>query len=314
MSNQRICILPHDGKQYKVNLHTHSTVSDGKFTQEELKQLYTKHGYSAVAFTDHRNCVPHAQLTDESFVALTGLELDFGKMGNDGKPTSVVHINAIAKEPDTEYKCESMPFDPQLIDSTIKQLKNDFCFITVNHPVWSGMSTDDLLHFGGFDAIEVYNSVSVAFSNYSDDSAFYEYALRAGVHAVPVAADDCHFSSDGLPTAEYFKGFNMVIAKELSYTAITDALAHGACYASTGPLFEGIYIEGDILHVECSPASGVFAHGRHINCVSQKISDTDNITECELNVAHIRKASPYIWIQLRDTKGGKAWAMPYWFE
>ena len=33
-------LLPRDRQFYKANLHCHSTVSDGKFTPEELKKQY----------------------------------------------------------------------------------------------------------------------------------------------------------------------------------------------------------------------------------------------------------------------------------
>ena len=35
-------LLPENKKCYKANLHSHSTISDGKFTPEELKDLYDK--------------------------------------------------------------------------------------------------------------------------------------------------------------------------------------------------------------------------------------------------------------------------------
>ena len=68
-------LLLKEGNLYKANLHCHTTESDGKFTPEEIKKMYQNKGYSAVAYTDHRKCVPHTDLTDESFVALTGIEI-----------------------------------------------------------------------------------------------------------------------------------------------------------------------------------------------------------------------------------------------
>ena len=65
-------LLPESGNFYKANLHCHSTVSDGKLTPEELKQIYREQGYSAIAFTDHWFFVTHNELTDEHFVALNG--------------------------------------------------------------------------------------------------------------------------------------------------------------------------------------------------------------------------------------------------
>ena len=46
-------LLPASGNFHKANLHCHSTVSDGALTPEALKELYTKNGYSVIAFTDH---------------------------------------------------------------------------------------------------------------------------------------------------------------------------------------------------------------------------------------------------------------------
>jgi histidinol phosphatase-like PHP family hydrolase len=43
-------------KRYKVNLHTHTTLSDGHRTPEEVAQIYAEQGYDAVAFTDHWYC------------------------------------------------------------------------------------------------------------------------------------------------------------------------------------------------------------------------------------------------------------------
>ena len=37
-------LLPEEGNFYKANLHAHSTVSDGKNTPEQLKELYKAFG------------------------------------------------------------------------------------------------------------------------------------------------------------------------------------------------------------------------------------------------------------------------------
>ncbi len=46
-------LLKKDGQFYRVNLHSHSKVSDGGLTPLEMKEMYKSAGYSAVAFTDH---------------------------------------------------------------------------------------------------------------------------------------------------------------------------------------------------------------------------------------------------------------------
>ena len=37
----------------KINLHTHTTQSDGRRTPEEAAKIYKDAGYDAIALTDH---------------------------------------------------------------------------------------------------------------------------------------------------------------------------------------------------------------------------------------------------------------------
>ncbi len=209
----------------------------------------------------------------------------------------------------------SMPLDYKLINQMIEQLKKDNYFVVLNHPVWSNMSSDEIEKIHGFDAMEINNSIAVMFNNFSDDSALYEYYLRAGGKAIPIAADDSHkIFDDGSPFVEYAKSFVAVKTDELSYDAIMKALSSGACYSSTGPEFKNLWLEGDILHIECSPVFGVFVHGKCLDKKTQAVEKDDSITEVELDISQLRESSPYFWVRLRDTKGGKAWATPYWFD
>ena len=128
---KRICIFPKGKQQFKVNLHAHTNVSDGKFSPEEVKAIYKAEGYDAVAFTDHRKCVPHPELNDESFVALTGVELDFWETEETGALSKAIHINAIAFDPKLTYTMErNVPTTPNVAmdfdraNAMIKELKD----------------------------------------------------------------------------------------------------------------------------------------------------------------------------------------------
>lgn len=312
---ERIYLLPEEGQFYKVGLHTHTTCSDGRFTPEEIKEIYASQGYSAVAYTDHRNCIPHPELTDESFVALTGIELDFNHRNEKGLVDHTIHLNGVADDPLCSFVADRQDYDLDFINKTIAGLKEKGCFVTLNHPVWSGMSTADVMNCKGMDAIEVYNSVAVWYNNYSDDSSYYEYYLRAGgPPLLPVAADDCHrMWEDHTPQTEYFKGWCMVKAPELSYGAIMNGLKQKNAYASTGPEFKKMWIEGDMLHVECSPVSALLVHCSSIHFKCAEVEKEDVITEYEINIGGLRQISPYIWVQLRDNEGHAAWSCPYFF-
>ena len=52
---------------FKANLHCHSTLSDGKWTIEKIKEEYKKRGYSIVAFSDHDHLINHSDLNDKDF-------------------------------------------------------------------------------------------------------------------------------------------------------------------------------------------------------------------------------------------------------
>ncbi len=310
-------ILPRHGNFYKVNLHTHSTLSDGTMTPEQLKELYMANGYDAIAITDHRKCIPHPELNDDRFVAIPGVELDFHETDENKNLLKAVHLNAFPYDPTTTTADSGVRFqlDYALINQTIEELKRSGYYVVLNHPVWSNMTSEDIGRIRGFDAMEVCNSIAVLLDNHSDDSSLYECFLRTGGRAFPIAADDAHRTfKDGSPCIEYAKSFVMVKATECSHTAILSALSIGAFYASTGPRFENMWLEGDTLHIECSPVFGVFVHGKCLNQRTQMVEKSDCITHVSLDISHIRKSSPYFWVQLRDSAGKKAWAVPYWFE
>ena len=68
---QRMCpvmyLISPDKKQYKANLHCHSTISDGNLTPEQLKEAYKGQGYSVLCITDHEIPADHSHLTDKDF-------------------------------------------------------------------------------------------------------------------------------------------------------------------------------------------------------------------------------------------------------
>ena len=95
-------LLPENGNFYKANLHCHTTLSDGRLTPEEIKELYKSQGYSIVAYTDHNILIPHNDLSDDAFLALNGLEMDTNEHEVIPCPkyNKTSHVCYIALEPD----------------------------------------------------------------------------------------------------------------------------------------------------------------------------------------------------------------------
>ena len=93
-------LLPKVQKYFKTNLHTHSTISDGKLTPEEVKEAYKARGYQVLCLTDHSTIVDHSDMNDPDFLMLTGAEININDKNWKTSCTKTYHMNLIAKEPD----------------------------------------------------------------------------------------------------------------------------------------------------------------------------------------------------------------------
>ena len=80
-------------KQFKANLHCHSTMSDGALTPEQLKAEYKNHGYSVLAITDHEHLVSYQQLNDADFLFITGYEMFVFTLPSDHDLNQTSHLN-----------------------------------------------------------------------------------------------------------------------------------------------------------------------------------------------------------------------------
>ena len=168
-------------KQYKANLHCHSTCSDGKKTPEELKEMYKAHGYSILAITDHETPRCHDDLTDDDFLMLTGYEAYIrpdpnGKVDHFG---SEIHINLFARDSKNEklicYNPQYVKYLPkdkhdlldrvgseeprqytlEYINNFIKTAKDNGYIAAYNHYGWSMEEESRVLAYEGFFSMEM---------------------------------------------------------------------------------------------------------------------------------------------------------------
>lgn len=263
-------LISEGGKFYKVNLHSHSTVSDGRLTPEQLKEIYKAKGYSAVAFTDHHVFLPHNDLTDSEFVALNGYEIDiwgfatgFGRkkachfccialddkldtqrIYNNGKHLPK-NLDRVRLDPDQDYRV--FQYDPEYISALMQEARDNGFFVTYNHPAWSLETCEEYGHYHGMHAMEIVNFGCVVVGYEDHNETAYDEMLRAGNRIYCVATDDNHND-----VQDSFGGFTMIKAEELSYKALTDALLKGDFYASEGPEILELYYE-DLKYISARP-------------------------------------------------------------
>ena len=260
-------LLPESGTFYKANLHCHSTVSDGRWSPEEIKARYMERGYSVVAYTDHHFLVPHNELTDADFVALNGVEIG----AIDGAPKKRrknCDFCLIALTPDNldrpQWDTRDTPpdelgrhilmkFEPDFVNAVLADARQRGFFVTYNHPTWSLVDYNDYMQYTGMQAMEICNYGCVAAGYDEHNAKIYNDLLRGGKRLYCIAADDNH---NRIPDS--FGGFTMIKAESLGYTQITDALQRGSFYASEGPLIHSLVWEAGRVFIETSPAQAIY--------------------------------------------------------
>ena len=275
-------LISNGGNFYKANLHCHTNVSDGNLSPREVKELYKNAGYSVVAFTDHDVFVPHHDLCDEGFLALSGFEAEFNANYPSGKDYRTSHLCFISGRRDNEIHpiwnpvtayighapeyhgsqkydpegyTEVRSNSPECINSSIKRAREQGFFITYNHPVWSLDDYNQYTQYEGMHAFEIYNHDCEVFTYHGYVPEMYDDMLRLDKRLFAVAADDNHndYKADSY-AFDSLGGFVMIKAERLEYEVITDALFRGDFYASAGPEIRELYIEDGNVIVKTSEA------------------------------------------------------------
>lgn len=334
-------LLPENGRFYKANLHTHTTISDGDFSPEAIKHLYLEKGYSIVAYTDHEVMVPHNDLSDDDFLAINAVEtITSDKWAGGYCYNKTYHINFYAKDPDTVH-CPVLSVKSiwqehtkayatqEMIDHPYKnhysiagvndaiQKANDAGFLVcLNHPVWSSLDYTDYMGLKGLWGIEVYNTGCYGGGQHDTTQPMVDL-LRSGENVMPVAADDTHAEMD------LFGGWTMVKAERLDYPTVIKALERGEFYASTGPEIKELYVEDGVLHVSTSEAVSIalisnYRYHRKRHAAEEKLlteASFDLKGFIEQNLAHeYPRWAPWVRLEVRDARGDLAWTRAYFLN
>lgn len=331
-------LLSNVGNFYKANLHVHTNVSDGEMSPEEIKRIYMEKGYSVVAFTDHEIMVPHPELTDENFVALTATEISTNnRFDCDFSFAKTYHLNIYS--PNENQNCfntfdkkhmwlehsydyitkeqervgHNRVYSVECMNDIIKKANEEGCLVSYNHPVWSLQNYSDYIDLKGVWGIELYNT-GCARNGYFDTAQPFDDLLRKGERVFPLATDDAHKICD------CFGGFVMINADELKYDKIFNSLKNGDFYASTGPEFHEISIENGIVTVKCSPVAfvGLSTDSRHLFA---KRGEGEMMTNASFDIGwhlDMEKNGPfehqYIRITLIDEYGNSAYSRAYFLD
>ena len=317
-------ILPEKGTFYKANLHCHSTDSDGKFTPEQLVEGYRSHGYSVLAITDHDRMGDRRSLNRDDFLVLHGYEYSHCSAQMRGR---TVHLGMIARDPETvtapprilfEAGKEGMNEDSGFsasLNQVIARARTEGFLPVYNHMRWSLESEADLLSYEGLFGMEVFNYFSEILGVDEDNMAPWLTALRRGKRLFALMADDNHnlCRAPSLCLNEIdpwdcsFGGWVCIKAQSLTYEHIISALERGDFYASSGPAFESLYVEDNVLKIRSSPVCSVGVNTANRKAFSHW-SKTERFTSAEFP---LRGDEEFLVVTLTDERGRRAVSQPY---
>ena len=224
-------------KWWKGNLHLHTTVSDGRKDPEEAYRIYREAGYDFIARTDHWQYGTE-QIAD-GLLVLSGCEYDSGRIASSG----IYHILSIAA---AEEPILTHGAGPQEIIDAIRRADG---YAVLAHPAWSLNTCEQMMALTGYDATEIFNSVSGFPHNCRPDSSLLvDQVASRGRFPGLVADDDVHFYTE----SEVCRSYIFVQAEECTREAILASLRAKRYFATQGPrLF--VKKEDDRIVVECDP-------------------------------------------------------------
>jgi len=320
---------------YKANLHTHTDLSDGRYSVEETKAEYKKRGYSIVAFTDHEHLIDNSYLDEEDFLTITSCEVAIKEFPEQSTLKNfgmkVCHMNFYALDQhNTLTPCYSSIYDhyindknrdlirhdgeyervhsAQGINEMIRMANEQGFLVAYNHPSWSLETALDYLNYEGLFAIEIYNTGCVQAGHGDDERAFNDM-LRVGKRLYCTAADDAHnLAGFGSPYNDAFGGWVCINAEKLEYSTIMEALKNGDFYASTGPQIKSLTRDGNIVKIETSGCKKINLRtgGRRTKKVIA--NEGEEITSAEFE---LQESDVYFRIRIEDAFGKRAYTQPY---
>jgi hypothetical protein len=233
------------GKWLKGNLHTHTTVSDGQRTHQEVIDEYASRGYDFLMISDHDVYTSTEELEafdNQGLILLPGNEISVGG-------PHMLHVGATEfVEPDTDRQ--------NVIDNVLKGRG----FVIFNHPNWqmgfNHCPQGVLERHSGYMGLEIYNGVISRLEGSPYATNRWDLLLGSGRKVWGFGNDDTHRVNGDTEL-----GWNVVYVKGNDPWDVVDALRKGRFYVSTGVAINRIKVEGMRIELETENASRIVALG-----------------------------------------------------
>ena len=274
-------------KRFKVNLHTHTSASDGHVTPEEAIEIYRQQGYDGLVLSDHWVCGKERRVGE--MLILSGAE--YNTPGRDGVP-GVFHIVGFGMT--SEPALEAGQSAQELIDG----IHRAGGLAILAHPAWSLNTPEQIMALRDVDMTEIYNTVSgVHHSRRPDSSLIVDMIASQGRYYPLVADDDTHYYD-----SDHCRSWIMVEAEELTAESLKRAILEKKFYATQGPELR-VYRDGGAIVAECSPCSEIVFHSNLV--WMPRVFEGEGITEARYTPAEDER---YVRVAVMDGEGRYAWS------
>ncbi len=308
------------GPFFKGNLHTHSTLSDGRLPPEEVCRRYREAGYDFLCLSDHLVGLYGYPVADtrpfrtNAFTTILGAEVHTGAMENG----EIWHLLAVGL-PEDFARPHAPDFRPpeggESGAALAERCRAAGAFVAIAHPQWSGLTLADARAIEAAHAVEIYNHGCAVESDRPDGTAMLDLLLSQGRRLTAIATDDAHFIGP-----DHFGGWVMVRAEANEPEALLAALKAGRFYASQGPELRGLRVEGGAVEVACSPVDRIMALGAGSAATLCRREDfaaraegPDGTDRARLDLGRLGD-SPWLRVVAVDAAGRRAWSNPIWVQ
>lgn len=239
-------------RRLKIGLHTHTTLSDGHRTPEEVAAIYKEESYDAVALTDH--WVYGAGGEIGGLTILSGCEYNVCGVDEWTGVLETYHIVGVGMTRDPEVPEEYLRNQDGHIRDRVRDIvrliRGAGGLAILAHPAWSLNTSEQILGCGDFDATEIYNSVSDwGMSDRPYSGIIVDQIASYGMFMPLLATDDTHYY-DG----DQCRGWVAVEADAAEELGLVEALRQGRFYATQGPEVHLERISPTAVKLTCSPA------------------------------------------------------------
>lgn len=242
-------------RRLKIGLHTHTTLSDGRKTPEEMAAIYKAAGYDAVAITDHWKY--HAGGEMSGLTLLSGCEYNVCGLDYTSGVVETYHVVGVGMTCEPFIPNDYMPVPGNVTDGHIREMVGILVraireaggLVILAHPAWSVNTPEQIRGCGDFDATEIYNSTSDwGMNDRPYSGVIVDQLATGGIYLPLLATDDTHHYN-----GDECRGAVMVEADAVAELGMAEALRQGRFYATQGPEVHLERVSEDSVKLTCSP-------------------------------------------------------------